>query len=171
MYSPLGASQASLSGERSAFSCSVANTWNRTQPTEKVTDCAAGCAAGVVQARGLYRRGKVGGAEAGHPHPGAGGRHARVVVLVEPLQGADRYPAVVLAAELAEGKQQRGLHRPCCQDRLLIGIQHVRRTRRGSQKQRREDWARLSSRLSKHPVLQLTHTSWNTIARVSAAPT
>lgn len=42
VYSPLGASHVSLSGERSAFSCSVANTWNRTQPTEKVAHCAAG---------------------------------------------------------------------------------------------------------------------------------
>lgn len=41
-YGPVGASQASLSGERSASFCSEANTWNSTQPTEKVTHCAAG---------------------------------------------------------------------------------------------------------------------------------
>jgi len=54
---------------------------------------------------------------------------------------------------------------------MLIGVQHARRAWRGPQKQRPEDWARFLSRLSIHPVLQLTHTSWNTIARVSAAPT
>jgi hypothetical protein len=43
---PAGASQISLSGESSASFCSVANTWNKTQPTEKVTHCATGTPAG-----------------------------------------------------------------------------------------------------------------------------
>lgn len=40
---------------------------------------------------------------------------------LQPLRRVNRYPAVVLTAESAKGKQQRGLHRPCGQDRLLIG--------------------------------------------------
>ena len=53
-------------------------------------------AAGVVQARGLHRRGKVGGAEAGYPHPGAGAgmrasrcrySHRRVLAGIQPYPG------------------------------------------------------------------------------------
>ena len=65
-----------------AQGCSVANTWNRTQPTEKGHPLRDRHAHGIIERRGLHVRRNACGAEAAHPHAGAGWRYLQGAVIL-----------------------------------------------------------------------------------------
>lgn len=138
---------------------------DRTQPTEKVTHWAAGSRLASYRHAACTDAGR---SEVLKPAihtrvPGAAcARHGAGTVTAGCWPGSSR----ILATEPAGGQAAARSSRPMWPESpARSGPARARCPARP------EDRHASVSRLSIHPVLQLTHTSWNTIARVSAAPT